>query len=160
MSVAYIGIGSNLGNKRYHCLKAVELLKQNGLRVSKMSSLYETEPWGVREQPSFMNMAVEVETDLAPRKLLDLLKRIERRMGRKKTQRWGPRSIDLDILLYDDLVIREEDLIVPHPLMHERTFVLVPLSEIAHDKVHPVFLTKVGDILRKRNGDRSARKLD
>ncbi len=159
MSVAYIGIGSNLGNRRYHCLKAVELLKQNGLRVSKISSLYETEPWGLKEQPSFINMAVEIETDLMPRKLLDLLRKIEKRMGRKKTQRWGPRTIDLDILLYDDLITRDEDLIIPHPLMHERTFVLVPLSEIASDKVHPVLLKKVGDLLRERNIRGSARKL-
>lgn len=138
MSVVYIGIGSNLGDRRYNCLKAIELLEQNGLRISKISSVYETEPWGMKEQPAFLNMAVEAETEIVPRKLLELLKSIERNLGREKAMKWGPRVIDLDILFYDDLQITEEDLQIPHPLLHQRDFVLLPLSEIAPEKVHPV----------------------
>jgi 2-amino-4-hydroxy-6-hydroxymethyldihydropteridine diphosphokinase len=150
MAVAYIGIGSNLGNRRYNCLKAIELLRQGGLRVSKVSLLYETEPWGVRGQPRFINMAAEIETDLPPRKLLALLKAIEKRMGRIKAEQWGPRRIDLDILLYDDITLNTDGLTIPHPLMHERTFVLEPLSEIAPEKVHPVLLKKVSALLHER----------
>jgi 2-amino-4-hydroxy-6-hydroxymethyldihydropteridine diphosphokinase len=151
MAVAYIGIGSNLGNRRYNCLKAIELLRQGGLRVSKVSLLYETEPWGVRGQPRFINMAAEIETDLPPRKLLALLKAIEKRMGRIKAEQWGPRRIDLDILLYDDITLNTDGLTIPHPLMHERTFVLEPLSEIAPEKVHPVLLKKVSVLLLEQS---------
>lgn len=158
MAVAYIGIGSNLGNRRYNCLKAIEMLKKSGLAVHKVSSLYETEPWGLKEQPRFINMAVEIGTDLPPAKLLDLIKTIEKRMGRKKTERWGPRRIDLDILLYDDLSVQDDNLNIPHPLMHERTFVLEPLSEIAPEKVHPLLLKTVSALLREKVSAKRSRK--
>lgn len=140
----YIGIGSNLGDRKTNCLKAIELLIENGVEVLKQSSMYETEPWGMENQPDFINMAVEAKTMLSPRDLLNLLKTIERNMGRSYVDpashrpigRWGPRIIDLDILLYDGLTIAEPDLIIPHPLMQERDFVLKPLSEIAPDLVN------------------------
>ncbi len=159
MSIAYIAIGSNVGNRRYHCLKAVELLEQSGQAVSKISSLYETEPWGVKNQPPFINMAVEIETEFPPKKLLGLLKKIEKKMGRKKTVRWGPRVIDLDILFYDDLTLNNDDLVIPHPLMHTRVFVLEPLSEIAPEKVHPVLRKKVASLLREHTSSGAARKV-
>jgi 2-amino-4-hydroxy-6-hydroxymethyldihydropteridine diphosphokinase len=148
ISIVYIGIGSNLGNREDNCLKAIESLEKNGLHISKRSSLYETEPWGVKEQPKFVNMAIEAETDLSPKDLLLLLKKIEKDMGRLPSMRWGPRIIDLDILLYDDLRINNTDLQIPHPLMHERDFVLKPLAEIAPEKVHPILSRKIGDLLR------------
>ena len=138
MAIVYIGIGSNLGDRHKNCLRAVELLKQSGLSVTKQSSVHETEPWGVTEQPAFLNMAVELETGLAPAELLGLLKKIEKDMGRQETVKWGPRLIDLDILLYDDITLNTDALIIPHPLMHEREFVLGPLAELAKDLVHPV----------------------
>ena len=159
MSIAYIGIGSNVGNRRYHCLKAVELLEQSGQTVSKISSLYETEPWGVKDQPLFINMAVEIETGFPPKKLLALLKKIEKKMGRKKTVRWGPRVIDLDILFYDDLTLNDDDLVIPHPFMHTRAFVLEPLSEIAPEKVHPVLRKKVAALLRENTPSGASRKV-
>jgi 2-amino-4-hydroxy-6-hydroxymethyldihydropteridine diphosphokinase len=159
MSIAYIGIGSNLGNRRYHCLKAVELLEQNGQTVSKISSLYETDPWGVTDQPRFINMAVEIETELLPKELLDLLKRIEKRMGRGKTVRWGPRVIDLDILFYDDLTVNDSDLVIPHPLMQTRAFVLEPLAEIAPGKVHPVLRRNVATLLRENTRSGASGKM-
>jgi len=148
MSKVYIGIGSNLGDRHKNCLRAVELLKESGLSVTKQSPVHETEPWGLTEQPAFFNMAVEIETGLAPTELLGLLKKIEKDMGREETVRWGPRIIDLDILLYDDIVLNTEALIIPHPLMHEREFVLAPLAELAEGLIHPVLKKKIGDLLK------------
>lgn len=121
--------------------------------VAKQSSLYETEPWGITEQPEFVNMAVEIETGLAPMELLELLRKIERDMGRQETLRWGPRIIDLDMLLYNNIILNTNALIIPHPLLHEREFVLKPLFEIAEDVMHPVLKKRIGDLLKgkKRN---------
>ncbi|MBU4319949.1 MAG: 2-amino-4-hydroxy-6-hydroxymethyldihydropteridine diphosphokinase, partial [Nitrospinae bacterium] len=95
-------------------------------------------PWGVKDQPKFINMAIEAETDKKPEELLRVLEEIEKEIGRTETVKWGPRVIDLDILFYDDLILKTQDLEIPHPLMHERAFVLKPLCEIAPDKRHPV----------------------
>ena len=116
--------------------------------AAKQSSMYETKPWGLTDQPDFVNMAVEAETDLAPIELLEMLKKIEKDMGRRDTIRWGPRIIDLDILLYDDIILKTDSLTIPHPLMHEREFVLGPLSEIAGDLIHPVLKKSIGDLLK------------
>ncbi len=150
MPVVYLGIGSNIGDREDNCLKAISLLEENGLKITKRSSLHETEPWGVKNQPQFVNMAVEAETDLSPRELLVILKKIENAMGRLPEKKWGPRIIDIDILMYDDLKINEADLTVPHPLMHERAFVLVPLSEIAPEKVHPALHKTISELLNQK----------
>ena len=138
MSTAYIGIGSNLGDREKNCLDAIGLIEERGMTVMARSTMIETEPWGVTDQPKFINMAVRVETDLSPEELLAALQDIERTFGRVRKEKWGPRTIDLDILLYGDLVIDSEQLKIPHPLMHERDFALRPLAEIAPDVVHPV----------------------
>jgi 2-amino-4-hydroxy-6-hydroxymethyldihydropteridine diphosphokinase len=145
---AYIGIGSNIGDRRANCLAAIDLLRQNGQTILKRSSSYETEPWGMEDQPRFINMAIEIETDLPPLGLLSLLKKIEKDMGRLYTGRWGPRVIDLDILLYEDLIITDTELQIPHPGVHERAFVLKPLAEIAPKKIHPVLLKRIDELLR------------
>ena len=139
MVTVYIGIGSNMGDRRANCMRAVTLMNESGIIVTKESSLYETEPWGLKEQPMFINMAVIAETDLPPEGLLAALKCIENKMGRQETACWGPRCIDLDILFYEDSIITEKDICIPHPLLHQREFVLLPLSEIAPDKWHPLF---------------------
>jgi 2-amino-4-hydroxy-6-hydroxymethyldihydropteridine diphosphokinase len=137
----YIGIGSNLGDREVNCLKALELLAEYGIKVDRTSSMYETEPWGVKGQPRFINMAVQAETNLDPRKLLNVLKEIEKQMKRVPSEKYGPRLIDLDILLYDNLVLDEPDLKIPHPHMHERDFVMRPLREIAPE-VADLFLSE------------------
>ena len=138
MSIVYISIGSNLGDREENCKQALRLLHTNGILIKKQSRMYETEPWGIKDQPKFINMAVEVETDKKPEELLRVLKEIEKEIGRKETVKWGPRVIDLDIIFYDDLILKTETLEIPHPLLHERDFVLKPLCEIAPDKKYPV----------------------
>lgn len=138
MAKLYIGIGSNLGDRRANCRHAVELMNESGMVIIKESSLCETEPWGLKEQPPFVNMAVMAETSLSPESALEALKWIEKKMGRQETARWGPRCIDLDILFYDDIIMTGNSLCIPHPLLHQREFVLLPLCEIAPDKLHPV----------------------
>lgn len=146
MPTAYIGIGSNLGDREDNCERAIKLLEAGDIKVEKRSSMIETEPWGAEDQPKFINMAVEIETDLEPVELLSLLKKIECEIGRRPAERWGPRIIDLDILLYDDLIIKMPKLEIPHPHIAEREFVLKPLSEIAPDKIHPVLKKSIKDL--------------
>jgi 2-amino-4-hydroxy-6-hydroxymethyldihydropteridine diphosphokinase len=146
MSIVYIGIGSNIGNRQENCRKAIRQLYLRGVKVVKESSMIETEPWGVTDQPCFINMAVEAETDLAPDRLFAIFKDIEMQMGRTDAVRWGPRVIDLDILFYDDMVLDTPELKIPHPYLHERDFVLIPLAEIAPEKIHPVFKKSVREL--------------
>jgi 2-amino-4-hydroxy-6-hydroxymethyldihydropteridine diphosphokinase len=149
MSIAYIGIGSNLGRREENCFRAIELLKKKGIALVKRSSLYETEPWGMKGQPRFLNMAIEIETDLRPLQLLKILKNIEKEAGRKKSRRWGPRVLDLDILLFDDIIMDEVALKIPHPFMQERAFVLKPLNEIAPGVQHPVLKKSIHELFRQ-----------
>lgn len=147
MFTVYIGIGSNIGKKEDNCRNAITFLREKGLEIVSQSSIIETEPWGVKNQPRFMNAAVEAKTILQPGELLKLLKEIEREMGRRSGTRWGPRVIDMDILFYDDLVMRTQDLEIPHPGIQDRDFVLKPLAEIAPDKVHPVLKKSIRELL-------------
>jgi len=137
MATVYLGLGSNLGNRARSIYRALRLLGPR-VRLGKISSLYETEPVGLAEQPWFLNLVCCGETDLSPEALLNLAKTIERQMGRKRGVRFGPRPIDIDILLYDDLVLSTPQLEIPHPRLHERAFVLIPLSEVAQGLIHPV----------------------
>lgn len=138
MERIFIGIGTNLGNRQANLKRAVELLAQRGVKVLRASSVIETTPWGVEGQPMFLNMAMECGTALGPEELFHVLKQIEQDMGRTNSPRWGPRVMDLDILFYGDVVINTPTLIIPHPRLHERPFVLEPLSEIAPEFMHPV----------------------
>jgi 2-amino-4-hydroxy-6-hydroxymethyldihydropteridine diphosphokinase len=138
--VCYIGIGSNLGNTLQNCKYAIESLSRiNGINPTRTSSFYKTEPVGIEKQNYFINAVVELTTILSARDLLQALRKIERGMGRKRETKGGPRIIDLDLLFYGQDVIREADLVVPHPEIHKRRFVLEPLYEIASYFIHPVF---------------------
>lgn len=131
MSIAYIGAGSNLGDRRENIAQACKLIEKNGLRILKQSSLIETDPVGGPPQGKFLNGVIQAETKLSPLELLKCLKEIESQCGRARTVRNGPRTVDLDILLFDDLRMRTEELTIPHPRMFERDFVKIPLREIA-----------------------------
>ncbi len=131
MVVCYLAIGSNLGNRSDNIKKALGYLaKTKGIIVEKASRIYETEPQGAPPQDKFLNAAIKIKTSLKPRVLLKTIKKIEKHLGRRKTVRFGPREIDLDILLYANKIIKEDGLIIPHPRMFEREFVLKPLREI------------------------------
>lgn len=147
MTAAHLGLGSNLGNREANLRGALRGLRRMG-RVSAVSALYETEPVGGSIQPSFYNAACRLETGLEPRPLLRFLQGMEHELGRRPgTERWGPRPIDLDILLYEDLVVDEVDLVIPHPRLAERPFTLVPLAEIAADVRLPGDGRTVGEAL-------------
>lgn len=127
----YVGLGANLGDREKSLRRAVELLDEHAeIAVLAVSGIRETEPWGPVEQPPYLNGAVALETELDPRELLDALLEAERRLGRVRSERFGPRTIDLDLLLYGDVVVDEPGLTLPHPRLHERRFVLEPLVEL------------------------------
>lgn len=152
MTEAWIGIGSNVGERRDFVRSAVERLRAE-VKVEAVSSLYETSPVGGPPQRSFVNAVVRVATELHPRQLLELCKEIEKKMGRESSDmRWGPRVIDLDLLLYDEMKLSEPDLEVPHPRMNERRFVLVPLLEIDPDATDP-WGTRLSDYEERVEGD-------
>jgi len=159
--IVYIGIGSNLGDKIDQCRRAIsEILGLDHHRLLAKSSLFKTRPWGRTFQDDFINGVIKIETDLDAYALLRMLKMIESRLGRKETFRWGPRAIDLDILLFDQEVIRTEEFQVPHPSMHERQFVLIPLAEIDRDLIHPVFQKSVGQLLEDLREDQGVEKIE
>lgn len=136
MSIVYLGLGSNLGNKEQHITTAVKHLEQRVGKVRRLSSLLKTEPWGFTSPHSFVNAAVSIDTILTPHEVLEATQQIERDMGREQKSMNGEyhdRIIDIDILLYDDMEINEKDLIIPHPLMHQRDFVMIPLREIIEE---------------------------
>ena len=149
MKHVYIALGSNLGDRAEQLRTAREQIASPGLRIVRASSIYETAPRDIEDQPWFLNQVVECETDLFPRQLLARLKKIERAMGRKKRVAKGPREIDLDILFYGDSVVKAAELEVPHPRMAERRFVLEPLAEIAPEKRHPGTRRTVKEMLAK-----------
>jgi len=134
---AYLGLGSNIGVRTQSIRQSLELMPAEGIQVLRVSRMYETEPWGVGNQPRFINAVCEVETELEPEALLQAIKRIEKALGREPGVRWGPRPIDIDILLYGDKQIHTNDLVIPHPGMLWRASVLVPLVELAPDLRHP-----------------------
>jgi 2-amino-4-hydroxy-6-hydroxymethyldihydropteridine diphosphokinase len=131
MAKAYVGLGANLGPKEVTLLRAVDLIAaEDGIEVLELSELRETAPVGVVDQPEFLNGALALETSLAPRELLDVLLRVEQELGRVRGERWGPRTIDLDLLVYGDETVDEPGLRVPHPRLHERRFALEPLADL------------------------------
>lgn len=163
MMVVFIGAGSNIGDRLGYIKKAIALLKETpGLRIVNVSSVYETESkYGPEGQSDYLNLVLEVESDLTPQGLLTELKAVEKILGRKESvTRWGPREIDLDILLFDEQVVQEKDLIVPHPFMQERFFVLKPLNDLAPGVKHPLSGQNAREMLESLNERGRWRKCD
>ena len=151
MSKVWIALGSNMGEGRKNLDLAIKMMNERGVLVEKVSTYIETEPYGYTEQDNFVNAVCIAETKLSPRELLENLLKIELDMGRVRIIKWGPRIIDLDILFYEDLIIDEEDLKVPHIEIQKRSFVLEPMTEISPDKIHPVFKKTVHQLLLDLN---------
>lgn len=149
VATAYISLGSNLGDREQQLRRAIEVISGRLGTVEKVSSFYDTAPVGIVDQPRFLNGALQLRTELPPEDLMQALLAIERELGRDRAKSVpkGPRTIDLDLLLYDDRVVNIPELTIPHPAMHERRFVLEPLAEIASDAIHPVFMRSVAHLL-------------
>jgi len=158
MHDVYLSLGSNIDDREKNIINAIKLLGKI-LTIKKVSSIYETEPVGFKEQKYFYNLVLKVFTDLTPFELLQSVEQIENKLGKKIKRRWGPRSIDIDILYYGNEIIESEELTVPHPLINERRFVLVPMSEIAEEFVCPKTNLKVSDILKNCKNEESVIKI-
>ncbi len=150
----FIGLGSNVGDREEYVEQACFLIgKIKGAELIKRSSNYETEPEGDSDQPAFINAVLEIKTELPPKKLLSEFQHIETALGREREIEWGPRTIDIDLLLYDKLIMSEDNLQIPHPLLHERLFILEPFKEIAPEFIHPVLEKSIEDILEEKRVD-------
>lgn len=146
-AIVFLGLGSNVGDRLFHLDRAMKLIEMRLGNIIAYSSIYETEPWGNKNQEAFLNTVVQVLVVMSPNETLRVLKKIENELGRKKEIHWGPRIIDIDILFYNNETIEEGNLIVPHPEIAQRLFVLKPISEIAPEFVHPVLYKNMIDLL-------------
>ncbi len=150
MTGIYLGLGSNIGNREQNLVGCIELLNNTGeIRVFQSSSVYESEPVGYKSQPNFLNMVVEIDTELSPLALLKRTQHIEKQIGRKKTFVWGPRVIDIDILNYVNLVLEHPNLVLPHQQLHLRRFVMIPLKEVAEGYFHPKLNKPIDELLNE-----------
>ncbi len=147
MAEVYISLGSNKGNRAQYIDSAIEKIKLYGIKVSAVSKKYITEPWGKKDQNEFINCAAKLETELSPWSLLDILKKVELELGKKIIERWGERTIDIDIIFYGNKNIYEKKLIIPHPRFHLRKFVLIPLCDISYEITDPFSKKTIKELL-------------
>jgi 2-amino-4-hydroxy-6-hydroxymethyldihydropteridine diphosphokinase len=148
MTIVYLLTGSNIGNSLGYLQQARSGIVSKVGEVVTASSIYKTEPWGKKDQQDFLNQVLEVKTNLSPQDVLHTILAIELEMGRNRIEKWGPRVIDIDLLFYGNLVLNTQRLTIPHPLLHERRFTLLPLAEIAPTFNHPVFNQPINELLR------------
>lgn len=156
MIKAYLLLGSNMGDRKSYLERALEEIGRRAGRITAVSSIHSTEPWGNEDQDEFLNQAVEIETESGALELLKSLLLIETGLGRVRDHKWAPRTIDIDILLYGNEIVSLPELSVPHPYLHERRFALAPLMEIAPDLIHPVLKRSVSQLLRECTDPRKA----
>lgn len=154
MNRVYIAFGSNIGDRHQAVEDALVMIENSGMKIIKQSNLYETEPYGYKDQPQFLNGAIDVETELSCREVLHTLLKIESDIGRVRKFKWGPRIIDLDIIFFNDEIYDEEDLKVPHPDMHNRDFVLGPIGDLCPNYVHPILNKSVSELLENLKNNR------
>jgi 2-amino-4-hydroxy-6-hydroxymethyldihydropteridine diphosphokinase len=161
METAYLSLGSNLGDRELNLLRAVaEIGRIAGLKITALSRFYETDPVGPIPQDPFLNAAMKVETTLSPEQMLKALQRIETETFQRRRQvAWGPRTMDIDILFFGDRTVADEKLVIPHPRLHQRRFVLAPLAEIAPELVHPLFRQTVAELLATLGDGQGVRPL-
>jgi len=153
--IAFISIGSNIGDRLENCRNAIgSLANSKDVNLINASAFYETEPWGKIKQDWFINCVIELETNLDVHELLMLLQGVEKKLGRNNTEKGGPRVIDLDILFFNSEIIEAEEVVIPHPLLHKRRFVLTPLAEIASNFIHPVLKKSVSELLQEVDDDK------
>ena len=158
MIKVFLGLGSNIGDRKKYLHEAVEEIKKiRSTEMQKISSIYETEPWGFSEQDEYLNAVVEIKTEVNFSGLLKEIKEIEKRLGRDKTDKWKSRNIDIDLFFYGDTIHAEENLQIPHKHIEDRNFVLVPLNEIEPDFIHPVLSKKISEILKNSKDKLKAR---
>ena len=159
MENIFLLLGSNLGNRHNYLLEAINLIQINIGPIINKSSIYETAAWGKNDQPDFLNQAIYLQSDLTPGELLKQVLRIEGLLERKRKEFWGARTMDIDILFYGNQLIDEPNLSIPHKLLHERRFVLMPLNEIAPDFEHPILEKKIQELLQQLKDNLSVKKL-
>ncbi len=158
--ILYLLLGSNLGDRKKQMDEALDLIPEMIGEVTKRSSFYETEPWGFSSEEFFLNIAMQTLTSLSPEEVMRKIDEIEKRFGRERADSgYSSRTMDIDILFYDDLVLDQNILKIPHPMLKDRRFVLIPLNEIAHDLIHPVFLKTIGELLQECADTKEVRKL-
>ncbi|MBK6263764.1 2-amino-4-hydroxy-6-hydroxymethyldihydropteridine diphosphokinase [Marivirga sp. S37H4] len=160
MKGIFLLLGSNLGEKKQHLDDVLLKLNNNGIELIKSSSIYETEAWGKTDQASFYNQVIQINTDLTPEGLLETILKIELQLGRVRTEKWGERLIDIDILYFNDVVIDTANLQIPHKGIPDRRFTLLPLREIAANFIHPVYKKNQKELLKECTDPLSAHKLD
>ena len=147
MNIVYLSLGSNIGNRTKYLNDALQLIEEKIGKIEKKSSVYETEPWGKTDQPMFLNMTILVNSTLLPELLLIQILEIEQTLGRIRIEKWSERVIDIDILFFNNDIINQPDLVIPHPFLHQRRFVLEPLNEISPNLIHPVLEKTINELL-------------
>jgi 2-amino-4-hydroxy-6-hydroxymethyldihydropteridine diphosphokinase len=159
MNRTYLLIGGNVGDRHKNLEQAAQLIEAQAGKVVERSSVYETAAWGKEDQPPFLNQVLHVETELGPQALLQTILKAELEMGRERREKYGPRTIDIDILLYNDDSVDTKELVIPHPQLHLRRFALMPLAEIAPGKIHPLFKKSIDELLLECPDKLSVKKL-
>jgi len=160
MNRAILSLGSNVGNRLHHLAQAKGELAKEGFRIAKQSSIYETAAWGNEDQDDFYNEVIELETKFSAKELMQSILHIEQSMGRIRKQKWEARIIDIDILFFNDEIIHSDNLTIPHPHLHKRKFILIPLNEILPETIHPILKKTISTLLHELDDSLQVKKIN